>query len=89
MSLEVPDYLQARICEIINVDFEAAERRRTWAAVLGARIFPDGNQWCCLYGGNLQDGVAGFGDSPIDAIQAFEAAMYEKHPRAISPQGGS
>jgi len=24
----------------------------------------DGDQWCALYGENLQDGVAGFGDSP-------------------------
>jgi hypothetical protein len=28
-------------------------------AVLRPRIFIDGNQWCVLYGENLQDGVAG------------------------------
>lgn len=28
----------------------------------------DGNQWCALYGKNLQDGVAGFGDSPAAAM---------------------
>lgn len=34
----------------------------------------DGNQWCCLYGDNLQDGVAGFGDTPAQATEAFDAA---------------
>jgi hypothetical protein len=33
----------------------------------------DGNQWCALYGDNLQDGVAGFGDSPADAMRDFDA----------------
>lgn len=32
----------------------------------------DGNQWCALYGENLQDGVAGFGDSPALAMHAFD-----------------
>lgn len=31
----------------------------------------DGNQWCALYGENLQDGVAGFGDSPSLAMHDF------------------
>jgi len=34
-------------------------------------IFIDGNQWCALYGENLQDGVAGFGDSPSKAMTNF------------------
>ena len=32
----------------------------------------DGNKWCALYGDNLQDGVAGFGDSPKEAYEAFD-----------------
>lgn len=32
----------------------------------------DGNQWCALYGDNLQDGVAGFGDSPAAAMADFD-----------------
>lgn len=36
----------------------------------------DGNQWCALYGENLQDGVAGFGDSPALAMEAFDAAWF-------------
>lgn len=36
------------------------------------RIYPDGNQWCALYGENLQDGVAGFGNTPADACIDFD-----------------
>lgn len=32
----------------------------------------DGNQWCALYGENLQDGVAGFGSSPANAMADFD-----------------
>lgn len=38
------------------------------------RVFVDGNQWCALYGKNLQDGVSGFGDSPAAAMQNFDAS---------------
>jgi hypothetical protein len=50
----------------------------SWFVNLRPRLFIDGNQWCALYGENLQDGVAGFGDSPADAARAFDAAMTQK-----------
>lgn len=40
----------------------------------------DGNKWRALYGSNLQDGVAGFGDSPAEAMSAFDAAWVAKLP---------
>ena len=40
--------------------------------LLGPRVFPDGNQWCALYGENLQEGVAGFGDTPAKASVDFD-----------------
>ena len=33
----------------------------------------DGDKWCALYGENLQDGVAGFGDSPAEAMKDFDS----------------
>jgi len=36
------------------------------------KLFIDGNQWCALYGENLQEGVAGFGDSPAKAMHDFD-----------------
>jgi len=44
------------------------------SVMLGLVPKPDGNQWCALYGENIQDGVAGFGDSPNAAMQAFDVA---------------
>lgn len=40
--------------------------------LLKPRIFPDGNQWCALYGDNIQEGVAGFGDTPAKAQTDFD-----------------
>ena len=49
----------------------------------------DGNQWCALYGVNLQDGVAGFGDSPELAMQDFNRAWRERLPaHTDSAKGG-
>jgi len=46
--------------------------------LMNTRISLDGDKWCVLYGDNLQDGVAGFGDSPDEASSAFDKAWYEK-----------
>lgn len=37
----------------------------------------DGNQWCVLYGANLQEGIAGFGDTPISAMRAFRRELVQ------------
>lgn len=47
-------------------------------ALLKPRVFIDGNQWCVLYGENLQDGVCGFGDTPRLAVYAFNKAWDTK-----------
>jgi uncharacterized protein YgfB (UPF0149 family) len=39
---------------------------------LGAKLTKDGNSWCYLLGENLQEGIAGFGDTPLDAAKDFE-----------------
>ena len=36
-------------------------------------VYPDGDQWCALYGENIQQGVAGFGDTPEAACKDFDA----------------
>lgn len=36
------------------------------------KIYIDGNEWCALYGENIQDGIAGFGSSPADATDNFD-----------------
>lgn len=37
-------------------------------AMMKPTLTKDGNQWCVLYGDNLQVGIAGFGGSPYEAI---------------------
>jgi len=49
------------------------ERKRPFM-LLKPKIYPDGNQWCALYGDNLQEGVAGFGDTPELAARDFDIA---------------
>lgn len=45
----------------------------------------DGSQWCALYGDNLQDGVAGFGDSPAAAMEDFDKEW--RHTRKAKQEG--
>jgi hypothetical protein len=55
------------------------------SAIYRPAISIDGNQWCALYGENLQDGVAGFGDTPEAAMAAFDKAWHEKMPQRAAP----
>ena len=45
------------------------------------QLYIDGNQWCALYGDNLQDGVAGFGDTPAKAMADFDRAWLNESAR--------
>ena len=38
----------------------------------GLTPYKDGNQWCVLYGENIQDGIVGFGDTRLDAMLEFK-----------------
>ena len=78
MGIHFPDYLEPRLSELLSYEFNRAEFRQRPSVMLKAKIFPDGNKWCCLYGDNLQDGVCGFGDSPELASWDFDRAWYSK-----------
>ena len=47
-------------------------------ALLKPKIIKEGNQWCVLYGADLQSGIAGFGDTPNEAILAWNAEWNRK-----------
>ncbi len=36
------------------------------------KLYPDGNQYCALYGDDLMAGCAGFGDTPAEAMADFD-----------------
>ena len=54
---------------------EVAWEQRRWCVLLKPRLYIDGDQWCALYGENIQDGVCGFGDTPGKAMEAFDSAF--------------
>jgi len=37
--------------------------------ILEIQLFMDGDKWCALVGRDLQEGIAGFGDTPVEAIE--------------------
>ena len=53
----------------LNAAVEAEEM--TLFALLRPKLFQDGNQFCVLFGKNIQDGICGFGDTPREAVWAF------------------
>jgi len=72
--------------EILHEDYLAAGIRNQTAqeqqefnlfATLKPSIQRDGNQWCVLYGEDLQSGIAGYGVSPHLAIMDFNLAWYK------------
>jgi hypothetical protein len=44
-------------------------------SMLKPKVSIDGNQYCVLYGENLMEGVAGFGDTLMDAIWDFNKSF--------------
>ncbi len=70
-------HFQQSLFNIINpTAIEAGEHNLI--GILKHSIKKDGDQWCVLYGDNLQDGVAGFGKSPYLAVLNFNENWYQK-----------
>ena len=59
--------------------FDSIEKMRP-CYLLRPNLSRDGDQWCALYGENLQDGVAGFGASPELAYYDFDKQWSKKLP---------
>ena len=50
----------------------AAEESVRPSVIFRPALDPDGSQWCALYGENLMEGIAGFGDTPDAAMRDFD-----------------
>ena len=63
--------------EIIKDEFRnvACQMQRP-SAIFKPSLTIDGNQWCAMYGEDLQSGVAGFGDSPALAMEDFDKSWF-------------
>lgn len=73
--------LFSRECQRIQIETnaamlaeDAARERLRPCQIWRPKIYIDGNQWCALYGDNIQDGVVGLGVSPEEAMKAFDRA---------------
>lgn len=73
--MNAPDYLHGIIQETVNMENDGANKRRLWAVVLGLTPIQDGDHYGIIWG-DLPTGVAAFGKTPAEAIEAFERAMY-------------
>lgn len=83
--MEFPSHLHPHLGQIIGIETEAAvlrekaeKRRSSWAVIYNLIPFKDGDQWCVLLGKDVQAGIAGFGDTPEEAISEFDIAMKMK-----------
>lgn len=61
---------------------EAAIEHQLPHVLMRPKLSQDGDMWCALYGDNLQEGVAGFGKSPGEAMSAFDIEWWKKLPSA-------
>jgi hypothetical protein len=64
--------------ETRNLPQQAASEYDRPSVVFKPKLSRDGNEWCALYGENLAEGCAGFGDSPAAAMWAFDSAWLQK-----------
>lgn len=72
------DAYLARMAIVETAAFQSAPH-----VLMRPRVFADGTMWCCLYGEDLQIGVAGFGETPAAACQEFDTAWWhQKTPAA-------
>jgi hypothetical protein len=46
----------------------------------------DGDKWCALYGPDLAIGIAGFGNTPSEAMEAFDRAWRSSTPPLRTPE---
>ncbi len=88
-AMQDNEYHGARMyTQSVAADAELLRKAEAAHAILPHRrlrpaISLDGNQWCALYGDNIQDGVAGFGDSTELAMAAFDAAWVARIPDGL------
>jgi len=70
--------------DMVKASWQAAawEQMRP-CVVFKPTLTRDGNMWCALLGENLQVGVAGFGETPAEAMYDFDAAWNDKSGQRI------
>ena len=63
----------SHVKQILLQDFSIAAYEMQRPSVLyRPALSRDGNMWCALYGENLQEGIAGFGETAAAAMTEFD-----------------
>lgn len=78
--MNVPEYMHPHVQQLLSIETEAAINAGRISFLLRVSVFRDGDKWCALYGKSLQEGVAGFGDSPEEAVAEFNKAWITSRP---------
>ena len=65
---------------------EATDQQRP-SVLYRPALFADGPKWCALYGDNIAQGVAGFGDTPEQAMAAFDEVWVSERTPATKVKG--
>lgn len=70
---------------------EVLETHAMWECIasLGIKPYKDGNQWCYLYGDNIQDGVVGFGETIFKAAWNFYSQIKTEEIAKCEHRGSS
>jgi hypothetical protein len=69
---------------VLNNQWNAAQCQQLPSVLYRPSLSADGTKWCALYGDDLASGVAGFGDTPAEAMAAFDAAWTSERTPAAS-----
>ena len=78
----------ARAVDCMRYDFLCATAAwSTPTAIMRPTVEPDGNMWCALYGKNIQEGVAGFGETPQKACEDFDRNWHNQ--KLAGEKGGA
>lgn len=63
--------------------FQAEAARMAPHVLMRPALYPDGDQWCALYGDDLATGCAGFGETPEKAMADFDKNWREEKPARV------
>lgn len=85
-AFDISWHIEAIKTELVSV----AHQMQRPSVLFRPTVMPDGDKWCALLGDNLQEGIAGFGDTPEEACVAFDQAWWKgRTPAAVLAAKGA
>jgi hypothetical protein len=63
---------------VANRAMEMISQHDRPSVIYRPKLYKDGDQWCVLYGEDIQSGVCGFGDTPSQAMFEFDTKWVSK-----------